>query len=147
MFSTTGGVTRSLTLNPSEGLAPPNFAILGEDILTVSGQENSGTSFSTAIAAGLAGRLLDFSRHSDIKVQIPKASTMKLKHGMTKVLMAMVKKDGPYQCLKPWKLLPDMLRKKVASEEFVCTEEEKRNARGDISTQISNRLYDSWSPH
>ncbi|KAK8074298.1 hypothetical protein PG994_005197 [Apiospora phragmitis] len=77
------------------------FAILGEDIKTMSGEVRSGTSFSTAIAAGLVGRLLEFSRHRDCKGLIKNASMLKVKYGMTKVLMSMAMTDSEFQCLKP----------------------------------------------
>lgn len=144
MFSTNGAVTRSLNLNPSKGLGQYNFAILGEDILTLSGEQKSGTSFSTAIAAGLAGRLLDFSRHSDCWPRIRNASIIKLKHGMTKVLLAMAVKDGSYRCLKPWNLLPSNLRNQIAREGFrFHTEKDRENARENICTKISRSLDDS----
>ncbi|KAK7946100.1 subtilisin-like protein [Apiospora aurea] len=110
IFSTNGAVTKSQRHNPSRGLGMYNFAILGEDIKTMSGEVRSGTSFSTAIAAGLVGRLLEFSRHSDCKGRISNASMLKVKYGMTKALMSMAMKDSEFHCLKPRRLLPKGLR-------------------------------------
>ncbi|KAL8364650.1 hypothetical protein RB595_003773 [Gaeumannomyces hyphopodioides] len=66
MFATDGNVKKS-GLNPSKGPGRYNFVILGEDIKNVHDEVISGTSYLTAIAAGFAARLLDFSRHNDTK--------------------------------------------------------------------------------
>lgn len=108
IFSTNGAITSSQHLNPSKGPGQYNFAILGEDIMTYTGKEVSGTSLATALAAGLAGQLLEVSRHRDCRIR--NGSTMSLKHGMTKVLMAMAVPNSNFYCLKPWMLLPKELR-------------------------------------
>ncbi|KAK6821142.1 subtilisin-like protein [Apiospora arundinis] len=146
MFSTDGGVTKSQQLNPSKGLGMYNFAILGECIKTMSGEERSGTSFSTAIAAGLVGRLLEFSRHSDCNSHLKKRSSMlKVKYGMTKALMAMAVKDSGFHCLKPWKLLPEDLKHRIPFEHFGYPHSgEREMARDYISNLISMSLADAW---
>ncbi|KAK0641770.1 hypothetical protein B0T16DRAFT_420502 [Cercophora newfieldiana] len=115
MFATDGNVKKS-NLNPSKGPGKYNFAILGEDIKNVHDEVNSGTSYSTAIAAGFAARLLDFSRHSDTKVEFgDKAQKLKSKHGFIGVLVFMALRtiDGPFHCVRPWDLLPTELQSQL----------------------------------
>ncbi|KAK8068573.1 hypothetical protein PG996_007685 [Apiospora saccharicola] len=118
IFSTDGAVTRSQRLNPSKGHGKDNFAILGEDIMTMSGEVRSGTSFSTAIAAGLVARVLEFSRHSDCKGLIYNASMLKFKYGMAEALNSMAVEDSGFNCLKPWKLLREDLRNQIPFEDY-----------------------------
>lgn len=144
MFSTNGAVTNSQRLNPTTGLGLYNFAILGEDIKTSSGEEKSGTSFSAAIAAGLTGRLLEFSRHHDCQGRIKNASLMKVKHGMAKILEAMTMKDGHFNCLKPWLLLPKDLQIQIPFDKYgLPTEVEKMAARNYILNLIMQSLSDA----
>lgn len=115
MFATDGNVKRS-DMNPSQGLGEYNFAILGEDIKNVHDEVNSGTSYSTAIAAGFAARLLDFSRHSDTKLEFgDKAQKLKSKRGFMGVLLSMAQqtKDRGFRCVRPWDLLPRELQSQL----------------------------------
>ncbi|KAK8070436.1 subtilisin-like protein [Apiospora hydei] len=145
IFSTNGAVTKSQHLNPSRGLGMYNFAILGEDIKTMSGEVRSGTSFSTAIAAGLVGRLLEFSRHSDCKGRISNASMLKVKYGMTKALISMAMKDSEFHRLKPWRLLPEGLRNQIPFGEHGYPHPKQREmARDYICNLISMFLGDAW---
>ncbi|KAK8023582.1 hypothetical protein PG993_011648 [Apiospora rasikravindrae] len=144
IFSTDGAVTKSQQLNPSGGLGMYNFAILGENIKTMSGEVKSGTSFSTALAAGLVGRLLEFARHSDSKGRITNASLLKVKYGMTKVLLSMAMKDSEFHCLKPWKLLPVSLRNQIPFEEYGFPQpEERETARDYICNLVTMSLADA----
>ncbi|EHK17752.1 uncharacterized protein TRIVIDRAFT_66654 [Trichoderma virens Gv29-8] len=144
MFSTDGAVTNSRRLNPTSREGYTNFAILGEDIKTLRGEEKSGTSFSTAIATGLAGRLLEFSRHSDCQGRLKNASMMKVKDGMAKILKAMAVKDGHFNCLKPWMLLPKELQNQIPfNNDIFPTEAEKMAARDYIRNVMSQRLSDA----
>jgi hypothetical protein len=138
IFSTDGNV-KSSQINPTKAPAKYNFAILGENILNYRNEQKSGTSLSTAIAAGLAGRLLDFSRHADSKDRIRNAWMMKAKYGMTKVLLAMTTEDKPYHCIKPWKLVPSDLRNEVPFQRQI-TLAERKEARNRICTMIENSL-------
>ncbi|KAK8103237.1 hypothetical protein PG984_016383 [Apiospora sp. TS-2023a] len=145
IFSTDGAVTKSQRLNPSNGLGKHNFAILGEDIMTMSGEVRSGTSFSTAIAAGLVGRLLEFSRHSDCKGRIYNASMLKFKYGMTKALMSMAVEDSVFNCLKPWNLLRAKLRNQIPFNDYGLPDPKEREvAREHICTLIIMYLEDTW---
>lgn len=115
MFATDGNVKKS-DLNPSKGPGSYNFAILGEDIKNVHNEVNSGTSYSTAIAAGFAARLLDFSRHSDTEVEFgDKAQKLKSKRGFMGVLVSMAvwTIDDPFHCVRPWDLLPTDLQSQL----------------------------------
>lgn len=141
MFSTDGSVTSSRRINPSEGREKYNFAILGEDIRTHGGEQKSGTSFSTAIAAGFAGRLLDFARQSDSHGRIRGASNLRLKLGMSRVLPETTELDGTYRCIAPWKLLPRRLRVQIPFE-GLPTDEEREEARRHICEIITKRLDD-----
>lgn len=144
MYSTNGAVTSSKHLNPTEGLGQHNFAILGEDIVTHSGKVVSGTSLATATAAGLAGRMLEFSRHSDCRDKIRKAYQMAVKHGMTKVLLGMAVRDADFYCLKPWKLLPYSLRGLIPlASTCYLTNADIRQAREHICNFIILKLEDA----
>ncbi|KAK6859590.1 subtilisin-like protein [Apiospora arundinis] len=146
IFSTDGGVTKSQKLNPSKGMGIYNFAILGECIKTMSGEERSGTSLSTAIAAGLVGRFLEFSRHSDCSPHLKKRSSMlKVKYGMTKALMAMTVEDSGFHCLKPWKLLPEDLKHQIPFEDYGYPHlGEREMARDYMCNLITMSLADAW---
>ncbi|KAH8878799.1 hypothetical protein GQ53DRAFT_775459 [Thozetella sp. PMI_491] len=138
-FSTNGAVRSSALINPSRGLGVHNFAILGEDIRTCKGEAKSGTSFSTAILAGFAGRLLDFSRHSDIQTKIDGRARLGHKRGMAKVLRSIAEEEDPYFCIKPWNLLPEALRAQLPLDTLL-TDEEKAKARHYICGLITTSL-------
>ncbi|KAM3079612.1 hypothetical protein ACMFMG_006026 [Clarireedia jacksonii] len=142
IFSTDGAITNSRGINPSNGWSGDNFAILGEDIRTHSGEVKSGTSFSTAIASGFAGRLLDFSRHSDCKDIIKRAPLMEKKRGMKRVLLTMGVLDEPYRCIKPWQLLPRELRNSVPFTRLPSNEE-RDEARVSICKKITDSLEEA----
>ncbi|KAK6363379.1 hypothetical protein TWF730_000811 [Orbilia blumenaviensis] len=110
MFSTTPGNKNSSHINP-----PPdrqkthNFAILGAEVKmpAPSGHPQrtiEGTSISCAIAAGLAGSLLDFSRQPICRDHI---HDLKRKREMSAIFEDLSKafKDGEYYCIAPWSLL------------------------------------------
>ncbi|UKZ80413.1 hypothetical protein TrVFT333_008172 [Trichoderma virens FT-333] len=142
MFSTNGAVRKS-RFNPSNPPEKYNFAILGEDIKTPRGELDCGTSFSTAIAAGFAGRLMDFSRHDDTKCHIQNAEKMKNKSSMIQVLLHIHEWDDPYYCIKPWKLLPEELRNRIPfTMSDLPTDKEKRGARKRIWQMISLGCWD-----
>ncbi|KAK3941014.1 hypothetical protein QBC46DRAFT_111160 [Diplogelasinospora grovesii] len=116
MFSTNAGAKSSASLNPSAVQGKYNFAILGEDVRLYENQEPplTGTSIATAIGAGLAARLLDFSRHDDCRdfwtqehaVNADDVEQkLKLLQGMSAVLAYMARLDNGYHCITPWRLL------------------------------------------
>lgn len=110
IFSTDANI-KSSSFNPTNGLPNYNFATLGEGVSAYEDGDFVGeqkeTSYSTAIAAGLAGRILQFSRHADSQRCEARIANIHTKYGMTKVFRAMAVEDGGYYCLKPWKLLPE----------------------------------------
>lgn len=145
IFSSSGAGISSSGINPTERGGGYNFAILGEDINTLGGERKSGTSFSTAIAAGLAGRLLDFSRQAKCKNRIQDAAMMKSKYGMTKILLAMSALDGIFRCLNPWELLPDFLRSQIPFDDTgLPSRVDKIKARDHVCTMVQLILTDAW---
>ncbi|TQN66001.1 Subtilisin [Colletotrichum shisoi] len=66
VFSTNAGAKNSREINPTGRGRDENFAILGEGIKVLTGETRKGTSYSTAIACGLAARLLDFVKQNPV---------------------------------------------------------------------------------
>ncbi|RAO73558.1 uncharacterized protein BHQ10_009570 [Talaromyces amestolkiae] len=107
--------------NPEARDDADNFAILGEDFPhpTNDKKREDGTSMATAIAAGLAARILDFTRQPDNK-EIVRVEDVGKMAGMTAIFSFMAKKAGKFNCVAPLRLL------------------EERYARGDY---VKNRAY------
>ncbi|KAF3275186.1 hypothetical protein TWF970_006908 [Orbilia oligospora] len=111
-FSTTPENKNLSSINPPHNHRKAhNFAILGEEIKvpTVSGQpvrSIRGTSISCAIAAGVAGSLLDFSRQPICRDD-HRLRNLKRRREMSAVFEELSKdsRDGKYDCVAPWKLL------------------------------------------
>ncbi|KAH8880194.1 hypothetical protein GQ53DRAFT_813446 [Thozetella sp. PMI_491] len=140
MFSTDGGIKNSRSLNPGAGSALPNLAILGENVAVSPGSpSDSGTSISTAIAVGLAARLLDFSRQPSAECLIRAAPSLREKAGMSRLLMTISQLDEMYHCIRPWALLPPLLRNRVPFE-GPLGQAQKTRAREDICETISRCL-------
>ncbi|KAK1704940.1 hypothetical protein BDP67DRAFT_478738 [Colletotrichum lupini] len=109
MFSTDANARSLPAFNPSPLPGARNsFAILGEGITLGSDPPLSGTSFSTVIGAALAGRIIDFSRHYDTRSQIRRPEHLKRVEGMASVFAKMARLDNGYQCIAPWRLLPQI---------------------------------------
>ncbi|RMJ15230.1 hypothetical protein CDV36_005140 [Fusarium kuroshium] len=134
IFCCNGGLKPSRNWNPDPRAHAANFTMLGEDVELDSGERLSGgTSVSTALAAGLAAKLLDFSRQPDVQSWMSKASRdkMRTKAGMSAILKEMSRNNVSegYQCVAPWEILPVTAvsggpsRKKV--REAMCTIIEK----------------------
>jgi hypothetical protein len=110
LFSTNPSNKSSRDLNPP--LNPRkahNFAILGEGVqfpapLGSPSQVINGTSISTAIAAGLAGSLLDFSRQPICRDCL---RNVKGRDEISAIFEDLSKDylDGGYNCIAPWSLL------------------------------------------
>ena len=92
------------SFNPLPMKHRPNFTILGEvqqgpsDII-------SGTSVACAVAAGLAGCLLDFSRQPGCRGRIPDLGK---RHNLELVLDFMSQVRHGYEYIVPWRLLEDI---------------------------------------
>ncbi|KAG5762508.1 hypothetical protein H9Q72_009387 [Fusarium xylarioides] len=77
IFSTNAGNRESRDLNPSPDDRQHSLAIFGEGVEIAEDKPLlSGTSYSTSIAAGLAGMLLDFSRQEVDKNDVPDISRL-----------------------------------------------------------------------
>lgn len=109
MYASNGHIQAS-RLNASH-IGGESLAMLGEDIrVPVAGPGGSsscevkaGTSYSTALAAGFAARLMDFARHSDVVEIIGQNShRMGRTDWMKKVLCSLADKDDGFHCIKPW---------------------------------------------
>lgn len=108
IFSTNAGIRESRDLNPSPDDRQHSLAIFGEGIEIAEDKPLlSGTSYSTSIAAGLAGMLLDFSRQETDKKDVPDISRLSNMEVMMKVFLEMAREssDGRYKCIRPWDLL------------------------------------------
>ncbi|KAF4616204.1 hypothetical protein G7Y89_g15202 [Cudoniella acicularis] len=125
------GFGRGWIDNPSPlDVSTQSFAFLGVDVnVGVRSSEevrDTGTSLATSIAAGIAGRILDFSRHEEFMLLSPqtqKACCDKLKtlEGMATMFKSMEIKaiDDHFQCVRPWifAAFPDVLM--PASRDFI----------------------------
>ncbi|KLO86455.1 Uncharacterized protein LW93_11231 [Fusarium fujikuroi] len=108
IFSTNAGNRESRDLNPSPDERQHSFAIFGEGIEIAEDKPLlSGSSYSTSIAAGLAGMLLDFSRQETDKEDVPDMSRLRDMEVMTRIFLEMAREssDGKYKCIRPWDLL------------------------------------------
>ncbi|KAK2596355.1 hypothetical protein N8I77_013249 [Diaporthe amygdali] len=118
MFCTNARAKTSQGINPKPSRNRAyNLAIFGEEVRLPGPRGDAvllnGTSMSTAIGAGLAARLIDFSRHRDCRRNFGKeAADLKRMAGMESVFAKMA--GGPsgdgYYCVVPWNLLNDIGR-------------------------------------
>lgn len=110
MFATDGGARGLTAFNPSPlAYASCNLAILGEHIdLGGGARPLSGTSFSTVVGAAVAGRLVDFARHPDVRAKLREPGNLTRVEGMSSVFRSMAVRDGCYWCVVPWEILPPM---------------------------------------
>lgn len=118
IFATDGGNRIVREINPDPRPRAHNFAILGADVPIIEGREKeTGTSIATALAAGLAGILVDFSRHVDCREAIPNRDLIERKAGMTAIFsgMSLGIREG-YDCVLPMELLPDEIARKTRAE-------------------------------
>lgn len=135
MFSTTSRNKPTPEFNPAPSSPGRyNLAIFGERVIIPPDQEPlDGTSVSTMIGAGLAGRILSFAHHPDNADKIPSLSHLRLTEGMSSVFKAMSFHENGYDCVQPELLLPP---DHVKSDTGVCIE----RVRETIRTQLDN-LY------
>ncbi|KAG4285116.1 hypothetical protein FPRO06_06376 [Fusarium proliferatum] len=116
IYSTNTG-NQSSSFNPEPRADTQNFAILGEGFQHPDQRRNermSGTSMATAVAAGLAARIVDFSRQRDNKESIFRAQDVGKLPGMLAIFNAMSKPAGNLSYISPLELLP--LRHGVSRE-------------------------------
>jgi hypothetical protein len=83
-----------------------NFAFLGNDVDVHRNGLNlsSGTSTATALLAGFAAQIIDFSRHSDSIGAVINSPKLRTRAGMRKLLMQISNKNEGFHCITPWNL-------------------------------------------
>ncbi|KAF5606589.1 uncharacterized protein FSUBG_5988 [Fusarium subglutinans] len=116
IYSTNTG-NQSSSFNPEPRVDTQNFAILGEGFQHPDQRRNermSGTSMATAVAAGLAARIIDFSRQKDNKASIFRAQDVGKLPGMLSIFSTISKPAGNLRYISPLELLP--LRHGVSRE-------------------------------
>lgn len=115
IFATDASVKALNSMSPAANRRCYNFAILGENIHVrteiPSGNSKmnykNGSSFATFIAAAVAGMILDFSRHEDVKDKIIRPENLRSVVSMQDVFDEMATYDGTYHCMAPWKIIPN----------------------------------------
>ncbi|KAG5761597.1 hypothetical protein H9Q72_010283 [Fusarium xylarioides] len=108
IYSTNTG-NQSSSFNPEPRADTPNFAIIGEGFQHPDQRRNermSGTSMATAVAAGLAARIVDFSRQKDNKASIFRAQDVGKLPGMLSIFSTLSKPAGNLRYISPLELLP-----------------------------------------
>ncbi|TGJ86468.1 hypothetical protein E0Z10_g2278 [Xylaria hypoxylon] len=141
LFSTNSMVRSSTTktFNPSplDTAAHRTFAILGEDITLENAKEQlNGTSYSTAIGAGIAARILDFSRYPRFRARIENIDDLKKVEGMLAIFGRMAKRtDNGYRCMTPWGICPRV-------EEGIGRREARERQQSAVVDELKNALKD-----
>ncbi|KAM0342918.1 hypothetical protein ACHAPU_009122 [Fusarium lateritium] len=127
VYSTDGRAKVSLSINPApQTTKTRNFAILGEGVMIPPSTEErvTGTSVATSIAAGLAGRILDFSRQIHRTSRIRCVDNLESVDGMSAVFSHMAKgaEDNKYHCVVPGRLLQhlDEDMDRTVARERIC---------------------------
>lgn len=100
-----GDLWASEKMNPPGRNNADNFACLGENVRLEGYKEAlTGTSVASALAAGLAARILDFSRHVDSREAGCDEQKLRTRPGMRAVFKKISKKDDLFRCIAPWLL-------------------------------------------
>lgn len=100
---------KSVFTNPDAQLNTVNFAMLGEDVAIHPDKDAvKGSSVATALATGLAARILDFARHTDSRDAGCDAERLHKMPGMKAVLqrIATQAQGETFLCIQPallWK--------------------------------------------
>ncbi|RBR12075.1 hypothetical protein FVER53590_04429 [Fusarium verticillioides] len=116
IYSTNTG-NQSSSFNPEPRADTQNFAIIGEGFQHPDQRRNermSGTSMATAVAVGLAARIVDFSRQRGNKESIFRAQDVGKLPGMLSIFSTISKPAGNLRYISPLELLP--LRHGVSRE-------------------------------
>lgn len=120
VFSTDAG-SRASKFNPPPQERSYNFAILGEGVDVDEGSSTAmdsstetsptaggvyGTSVATAIAAGFAASLIDFSRQPDCRDSHQGRDFIEMRdqNNMRAILSSLSVPDKQYDCIVPWRL-------------------------------------------
>ncbi|KAI1086178.1 hypothetical protein F5B19DRAFT_480199 [Rostrohypoxylon terebratum] len=126
MFSTTAKNKPTPDFHPApDKECRFNLAIFGEHVF-VNQTRMSGTSVSTMIGAGLAGRLLAFSHHPNNSNKISHVEDLRAIEGMSAVLKSMAIEENGYDCILPEKLLDGCYDRDVEDHperliDYVCS--------------------------
>ena len=109
MFSCSGNYKETTTTNPrADQYNRDNFAMLGEDVDILPGQVLSGSSIATALAAGFAARIVDFTRQQETIVAMQDmgydAAQVATRENMQAVFRRLSQPDGQYSCIAPERL-------------------------------------------
>ncbi|KAK3986970.1 peptidase S8/S53 domain-containing protein [Cladorrhinum sp. PSN332] len=150
IFATTSYNKNARKLNPPRMKDRPNFAILGDDVkieLTLKNHNQSGTdkvvtktisgtSYSAAIAAGLAAYLIHFSRQPICR-QPGRELDLEGKENMSAVFaeMSLGYADQGYLCISPGHLLricKDRCRKDAIEWDSLRPKERKKEMMRDV---------------
>jgi hypothetical protein len=100
-----GNLWASKKMNPPGRKDADNFACLGEKVRLPGYKEAlTGTSVASALAAGLAARILDFSRHVDSREAGCDEQKLRTRPGMRAVFKKISHEDGLFRCIAPWLL-------------------------------------------
>lgn len=134
VYCTDGRAKVSASINPApQTTKTKNFAILGEGVMIPPSTEErvTGTSVATSIAAGLAGRILDFSRQNRRTSRIRCVDNLQSVDGMSAVFSYMAKgaEDNKYHCVVPGRLL-----------QHLDEDGDRANARERICEKLSTIL-------
>ena len=152
IFSTSGNGKESSKINPSGSPKMQKFAVLGEDVMVgyrETGEKvtESGTSIATSIAAGIAGRIIDFSRHPKDDSRPPDITEsyrtkLKTLDGMSAIFeyMAREGQDGTYSCVLPWTIAHTPRDSEFGTNDSAALEAAKRKHIWDT---IIRALYDN----
>lgn len=134
MFATDAyvkGMTSNINPSRNEG-SVYNFAILGDNVVSrPKAKPQNGTSMATFIGAAIAGLILDFSRHSDIKDMIISQEYMKTVSGMSAIFAEMSTKEH-YDCIAPWQ---------IRSRENLPIARERQFIAGTIARAVDRRFF------
>lgn len=150
IFSTSGNGKESNRFNPSGSPKMQKFAVLGEDVVVgyrETGEKviESGTSIATSIAAGIAGRIIDFSRHQKDDFRPPDITEsyrtkLKTLDGMSKIFEYMAKggQDETYSCVLPWTIAQCLKDSEFGTNDSAALEAAKRKYIWDTIIRALN---------
>lgn len=122
MFSTTAANKPVNRFNPAPSKQISfNLAILGESV-TIPGVDTvvEGTSVSTVLGAGLAGRILAFANQPDYREKISQVGSLKDVHDMSSIFKSMSVPDSGYDCIIPEQLLPQGNKSLDEKRDYIC---------------------------
>jgi hypothetical protein len=142
MFSTGPNIRAFSPFNPSP--IAKSFAFLGEKVTLPwhyhGGKQKakSGTSYATMIGGAITGRILDFSRHKDIRGGVREIHKLRTVEGMSAVYEKMVQGiDNGYRCMAPCRLLSHPYRREEPKVR-------RREERVHICETISRAVEELW---